>query len=209
MKKSILVVLITLLFVFGASAARTNFYLDAGVGFGRAKTTMNGYDYADGFLIPVTDLGIEFGAKAGLNPVKNLPLFVVLDLDWGANRFSFKDSGNKYSIQFSSVLLGPGIVFYPNSLFQLAASAGLSLAEYSESWSYNYIDYKTGFAWSVSAALDFGNKRNGFLLGVKYLIGTNTIVYWDDEASSYGSIEQKNSVFSIFARFAVRKISLR
>lgn len=205
MKKAVLVILFSFVFIFSTFAARTNFYFDAGLGFGKGKTTWEGYEYRDyrGWDSSIKDIGIEAGARFGLAPVRKFPLFIVMDIDWAGHRFS-DDYDN--AIQFSTIMFGPGVVFYPNNIFQLSASAGLSMADYSESWSNVYIEYKTGFAWNVSAALDFGNSRNGFLLGVKYLVGTNNIVYWDSTASAYGTIEQKNSVFSIFARFALRRV---
>lgn len=199
MKKAVLVILFSFVFIFGAFAARTNFYFDAGLGLGKGKTTWGNYDLADS---EVKELGIEIGGKFGFAPVRKFPFFIVLDLDWAGHRFSYDDGDYE---QFASMLFGPGLIFYPNSLLQLAATVGISEASYRNSWSDDTIYYESGTGWSVSAAFDIGGRRSGALLGVKYMMGFNDIYFYDPEEAIYYKVTQKNSVFSIFARFVLRR----
>ena len=124
MKKAVLVILLSFVFIFGAFAAKSNFYFDAGLGFGKGKTTWGSNNLIEDYPSEIKELGIEFGGKVGIAPVRKFSLFIVLDLDWEGHRF-FDDYGN-YE-QFSSVFLGPGLVFYPKNILQLAASVGISL----------------------------------------------------------------------------------
>ena len=201
MKKAFLIILFCFVFIFCASAARTKFYFDAGIGFGNGKTSWNYYNLSKGFPPQLTDLGIEAGGKIGIAPKRKMPLFLVMDLDWTGHRFI--DDYGEY-IQYSSVLFGPGLVYYPKDSLQLAATAGISVASYKESWTDAKKSYEGGVGWSTSAALDIGGKKKGTLLGVKYLTTFNDIIYWDDFEAAYFVYHQKNSVFSVFVRFVSR-----
>ncbi len=194
MKKSILVILISFLLVLGAAAQ--GLYLDAGIGLGKATTKWEGFDIRDVLLSnsSIKDIGIELGAKIGFAPIRKVPLYIVLDVDGVGHRFG-DDDGN-YT-QFNSVLIGPGVVFYPVDIIQIGGSFGISnawIVSSSDSSIESFDAYKKGTAWNIYAALDLGGKGSGTLLGVKLQTATNEL----------SMLEQEISLFSVFVRFAIR-----
>lgn len=199
MKKSILVILISFLLVLAAAAQ--GLYLDAGIGLGKASTTWEGYEL---FNDSVKEIGIELGAKVGFAPLRKVPLYIVFDVDAIGHRFSNDDGAY---LQFNSYLFGPGVVFYPIDILQIGGSFGISGANATFGNSSTFSGYQKGTAWNIYAALDFGDKGSGTLIGVKYQAATNKFDYAEFLGiGDYGEllVEQDSSIFSIFVRYALR-----
>lgn len=200
MKKTILVILISFLLVLGAAAQ--GLYLDAGIGLGKASTTWEGYELR--VNDSVREIGIELGAKVGFAPLRKVPLYIVFDVDAIGHRFS--NDGGDY-VQFNSYLFGPGLVFYPIDILQIGGSYGISFANATSDDSSTFSGYQKGTAWNIYAALDFGDKGSGTLIGVKYQAATNKFDYAEFLGiGDYGEllVEQNSSIFSIFVRYALR-----
>ena len=205
MKKSILVILISFLLVVGAAAQ--GLYLDAGIGLGKATSTWADVDLLDVFTVE-NDIGIELGAKVGFAPIRKVPLYIVLDVDGVGHRLNFKDSSY---FQFNTVLIGPGVIFYPVDILQIGGSFGISNAYVVDDDNDVFDAYKRGTAWNIYAALDLGGKGSGTLLGVKLQTSTNEIDLLDFFGADFfedgvvsAVVEQKISLFSVFVRFAIR-----
>jgi hypothetical protein len=196
MKKKLLIAAALLaLALFSASAQ--GLYFDIGLGAGWAWTKLDGDDVADIAKSSggdFTQVGVDLGLKAGYGPIANLPLYAVGT--FGAAGHRLYDS--KDYLQFNSFILGPGVIFYPIPLVQLAADVGYSFV--GNSWSLNAPMYesKGGFAWDVSAAanLGIGKSGHGVLLGLKYFAATNTL--------KTSNAKQAQSGLSVFVRYAFR-----
>lgn len=191
--KKLCIVLVVLMFVSMAALAQ-GFYFDAGLGFGTITTEFDGNDFTDGLPSDWEQTSVELGAKLGYKPVAQLPLYVVADLSGLGHRI---DDGTDW-IQFNSYLVGGGVVFYPISLLQIAASAGYSLVAIDDSMGgIPWPESQGGFAYSVSAALDLGKGPHGLLVGGKYMVTNNTL---DNVAEE----EMVQTFVGLFVRYAYR-----
>ena len=192
MKK--ITVLLILLLVVSLSVSAQGFYFDAGLGFGRVWTKIDGNDVSDIFSgSDVIEMGVDLGFKAGYGPIAGLPLYIVGTI--GGMGHGFFDM---YHTQFNSYLIGPGVIFYPIPLIQLAGSMGLSfIANQTNIPGIVMLGNDgLGFAGDISVALDFGGSHHGFLLGFRYFVAVNTI--------EISNVKQNSSVFTVFGRYAFR-----
>jgi len=174
------------------------FYFDIGLGLGKAWTEINGYDFVKELEAAsggkLNEIAVDFGLKAGYGPFGNIPLYAVGEVGGIGHRVY--DSYNY--IQFTSCIIGPGVLFYPIPLVQLGFSIGYSFVDnITDIPGTVMYDSKGGFAWNVSAAVDLGGSNHACLLGVKYFAATNTL------ETSNG--KEKASMISFFAKYAFRK----
>jgi len=170
------------------------FYMDLGLGLGKAWTFTNNtniINFPEAKEASFSDLGVDLGLKAGIS-LKDSPVFLVLAGGSLGHRFYNSDD----YLQINSYYLGPGIIYYPIGIIQIAASLG---------YTFNIIDtslqdtYATngGIAGDLSLAVDLGRRLSGFLLGVK---GTGAVTL----------LEVTNDFFistglTIFTRYSLRK----
>jgi hypothetical protein len=176
------------------SSFAQGFYFDIGLGFGGAITELDGVDVGANMNSSVTKVAVDLGLKAGYGPIAGLPFYVIGEIGGIGHRF--QDSSG--SIQFNSYLIGPGVIFYPIPLVQLGASAGFSFVANQFDISGYVIEAAKsngGFAFDVSAALDFGKNNHGFLLGLKYTLAINQLET---------SVEEKQSAITLILRYAYR-----
>ena len=193
MKK--IIVLVGLLLVASLTVSAQGFYFDIGIGVGGATTRIDGEDISNIFDSSVTEVGVDLGLKAGFGPIADLPLYIVGVIGGVGHRF---DDGTHH-IQFNSYLIGPGVIFYPIPLIQLAGSIGLSFIA-NQTNIPGFLLYGNdgpGFAFDISAALDFGRGNHGFLLGLKYFRAVNTL--------EVSGVRQNSSAFTVFGRYAFRQ----
>ena len=94
--------------------------------------------------------GGAFNSTIGVS-TGDVPFFITLQ---GA--YSFTSVSN-------AVFISPGILGYPSRSLQFALSPGIGIVNHNSS-----SDTDTSFSLVASAALDIG-KRNGFLIGYRYL----------------------------------------
>jgi hypothetical protein len=170
-------------------------------------------------------LGIDFDLNAGYGPFGNIPVYVVAYGEIGSD-FSGTTGGT-----------GAGVLFYPWRLLQLGASVGVHWVDnhlptrwfieealdqtffgIQTSRDYEVVSYP-GFAWDISAALDFGKKNHGFLLGLKYSGAVNNFNYsytitktewlWGSEHTETftgkGNSTKLTTEVMLFVKYAYRK----
>jgi hypothetical protein len=190
LKKFIFICFLFTMTLFSVSAQ--DIYFDAGLGIGKAWTTIDGDDVTDS-LDYDREIGIDLGLKLGYGPIANIPLYITGTFGGMGHRLEKGSS----SIQFNSYIIGPSVIFYPIPLIQLAGSIGYSYAINDTSLPMKMYDSKGGFAGDVSVAFDFGAGDSGFLLGLKYFGATNTLETSEAKQGSYGLL--------VFAKYAYRK----
>ncbi|MDR1390348.1 MAG: hypothetical protein LBJ31_10295 [Treponema sp.] len=194
MKKAVVLVILFVLISLPVSAQ--GFYFDIGLGFGKGWTKVEGVDMVDALNdagAGADEIAVDIGLKAGYGPFGNIPLYVVGELAGMGHRIY--DSSNY--IQFSSYIIGPGVIFYPIPLIQLGLSAGYSFVSNKTDMPMTMYDSKSGFAWNVSAAVDLGRRNHGCLIGLKYFNANNTL--------KTSNADEKASMVSIFIKYAYRK----
>jgi hypothetical protein len=172
------------------------FYFDIGLGFGKAWTEVEGVDMARSFEdagVSVDEMAIDVGLKAGYGPFGNIPLYVVGELAGMSHRIY---DSTAYLL-FNSVIIGPGVIFYPIPLIQLGISAGYSFTMNQTDLPLEMYDSKGGFAWNISAAVDVGKGKHGCLIGLKYFNANNTL--------KTSNADEKASMVDIFIKYAYRK----
>jgi hypothetical protein len=175
------------------TANAQGFYFDIGIGVGGAWTKIDGHDTSTLFSdSSVTEIGVDFGLKAGYGPIANIPLYIVGTIGGVGHRF---DDGSDY-IQFNSYIIGPGVIFYPIPLIQLAGSIGLSWVSNQTSLPMIFYNSRSGFAGDISVAVDLGRGNHGCLIGLKYFGAINTL-----ETSG---VEQNSSGLCVFVRYTFR-----
>jgi hypothetical protein len=170
------------------------FYFDAGIGFGPAWTELNGKDWVKIVTGQGTpdEFALDLGLKIGAGPFSSMPVYIAGVLGGMGHKIS--DSHDNY-YQIDSYLLGPSILFYPMPFLQIAASLGFSFVSVDTSFSENWPDSETGFAWDISVAYDAGLAgKHGVLLGLKFFSAANTLENSGDDINS--------SMLSIFVRYA-------
>ena len=188
------------------------FYLDVGGGLGFAETEVDGvkmndlFELALGPIAEVVPFGLEASLKAGYGPFSSFPLFFVGEVGGIFNVYIFspkKGYGTKNeSLTYNHLFIAPGVIFYPIPLIQLGFSFGYTLAGSSTSTDLKVAmggeqpDAK-GFGLDVSLAFDFGQNRNGLLLGVKYFFAKM-------KTDTTPSVDQKLYYIGIFIKYAFR-----
>ena len=169
-------------------------YLDAGIGLGYPTTRIEGNNLSDGFSFGI---GFELGLKAGYGPIADLPLYAVGAFGAMGHRFS----DNRNWVLYNSYLFGPGVLYYPIPLVQLAATVGYSFTNSYASQSlqrWDFVDGR-GFGFDVSAAVDLGKGDHGALIGLRYFAVFNT------STSDWGNESIRKSLISVFGRYTFRQ----
>lgn len=185
--------LVVMLVILGASLAAQGLYFDVGVGLGKASTTINGTDVSSGFSSSVKEMGVGVDLKLGYGPISGMPLYVVGTLGGVGHRF---DDNSNY-IQFNSYILGGGVIVYPVSMLQIAASGGYSFVKNQSDLPVTFYDSESGFAGEASVALDIGKGTSGCLIGAEYFYAKNTL--------KTSGAEQETSLIGIFVKYAYRQ----
>ena len=102
----------------------------------------------------------------------------------------------------NSFIIGPGIVYYPISFVQLGLSAGFSFVNNSNTLpgtSFPEFMYssKGGFAWNASAALDFGRRNHGCLVGIQFFQAINPL--------QISNVTQNAILLGVFVKYTFRQ----
>jgi len=210
MKKK--VIFAALFFCISISVFAQGFYFDIGAGFGRAWTRFNGENVinilnAEG--LQVSPSGMMLSLKAGYGPVADMPIYIVGELGsiWHMLSFDYSLEHHDlyrydHEISFISSIIGPGILYYPVQRVQLGLSAGLSTVNNSSSLPDAYFsdlrpNSKGGFAWNASAAMDFGRRNHGCLVGVQLFQAINNL--------QMSNLTENAFLLSIFVKYAYRQ----
>jgi hypothetical protein len=178
------------------SAHAQGFYLDIGLGFGGAWTELDGTDVADAFKsegVNFTQVGVDLGLKAGGGPIAGIPLYIVGTIGAIGHRL---DDGTDY-IQFNSYMIGPGVIFYPIPLIQIAGDIGISTVANQTSISgVTFYRSQGGFAGNVSVAVDLGGSRHGCLIGLTFFGAINRL--------EISGVDQTQTGLSVFFKYTYR-----
>jgi hypothetical protein len=191
MKRSLAV--LSCLFISSTFLFSQSFYFDIGLGFGKATTEIDGNNISDFMDSSVTEIGVELGLKLGYGPIGGIPLYLVGDFSGIGHRFE----DNYNYLQFNSYLIGPGIIYYPIPLIQLGTSLGFSFISNQTDLPYIFYDSESGYAGNIYCAIDLGKRKNGCLIGIKYMKTVNTL--------EVSEVKQETSLFGIFIRYAYRQ----
>ena len=180
-------------FMLLSPVAAQGLYFDIGLGVGGAWTQVDGNNVSDLFDNSVNEVGVDLGLKFGYGLIRNAPLYFVGTFGAMGHRF---DDGSNY-LQFNAYLIGPGVIYYPIPLIQLAGSIGYSFI--GNQTSLPTIMYKStgGFAGDISFAIDFGQRNHGGLIGIRYFGAINTL--------EVSEVKQNSSALSVFFRYAFRQ----
>jgi hypothetical protein len=193
MKKAVFLALILGLGI--SSAGAQGLYFDVGLGMGGATTLVDGYNQVkDGDF---KNMAFDLGAKFGFGPFGSLPLYVVgVFGTMGHTIF-----GGDFTM-YSSYMIGPGVIYYPLSFIQLAASLGYSFTgNVLKLESLEQLENsKAGFAGDISAAIDLGSGKQGVLIGLKLFLSVNTV----DVSEAVKDVAQFNTSYTVFVRYAFR-----
>jgi hypothetical protein len=193
MKRVLLAGLIFMATVFSVSAI--GLYFDGGLGVGMAWTEIDGKDMVETLSNDSgkpNEMAVDIGVKIGLGPFDTIPIYVVGVLGGIGHRLY--DADDDY-FQYTSTLIGPGVIFYPIPSIQIAASLGFSAVANDNSFGVVMAESKNGFAGDVSLAFDLGAGNSGLLGGIRYFGATNTL--------DTGFVEN-SSMISFFIRYAYR-----
>ena len=209
MKKKIIFAALFILISLTISAQ--GLYFDAGFGLGHAYTRLGGENAIN--IINTEGLhakqyGMYMGLKAGYGPVADMPLYIVgeiglinhvLELQYISE---YPNQRGSFDMSLSSIIIGPGILFYPIPLLQLGASAGFSFVNNTtdvpdDSFSEYMYDSKGGFAWNATAALDFGRRNHGCLVGVQIFNAINPL--------QVSNITKNAFLLSVFVKYTYRQ----
>lgn len=178
------------LMLIASTVTAQSLYFDIGLGLGSATTKFD--DNEVDFGSAVSEMGLDLSTKLGAGPLFGAPVYLVAELSAIGHRF-YDATGY---IQYNSYMIGPGLVFYPVSFLQIAASGGYAF-NVNQSDVLVMAEGDGGFGWNVSAAFDLGKSKNGFLLGVKYAMCSTSLA--DSETV------QKATLMSVFIKYAYRQ----
>jgi hypothetical protein len=170
-------------------------YFDAGIGVGPAWTTLDGNDVVELATVSGSpdEMAVDLGLKLGVGPFETIPIYVVGALGGVGHQITYSNG----DYQFSSYLIGPGVIFYPAPFLQIAASLGYSFVSNETSFTDGKMDEsKGGFAGDISVAADVGAGDHALLVGLRFFGSTNTL-------ETTGTV-QNTSMVSIFIRYAFR-----
>jgi hypothetical protein len=195
MKRTVFLGVFLIIVSFAVSAQ--GFYFDIGVGLGKGWTKVGGINMVASLKdagARVNEIAVDYGFKAGYGPFGKIPLYAVGEFAGMGHRIY--DSYNH--IQFNSYIAGAGMIFYPIQLIQLGLSMGYSfVANRTDLPGWQMYDSKGGFAWNISAAVNFGNGNHGWLIGLKYFNANNTL--------KISNADEKASMVGIFIKYNYRK----
>jgi len=189
MKRAWISFLFILLVTFSISAQ--GIYFDIGLGFGFGQTEIDGTNVTDSMVLGFKEFGGEVGLKLGYGPIAGISLYIVGEFSGITHVIKGFDD-----LQCTSVLIGPGIIFYPIPLIQFGASIGYSYVGINTNLPAIPHYGKGGIAWNVYVAIDLGKKNHGLLIGLKYTRANNPLEISEAETMS--------SLISLIAKYAYR-----
>ncbi|GHT51125.1 hypothetical protein FACS1894102_6990 [Spirochaetia bacterium] len=187
---------VLLLFASALLLPAQDFYCDVGMGFGTASSKVDGKKVSDNFENSnFSDSVIDFGFKVGSGPLLDVPVYIIFEF---AGVVHFLDDGD-YFVTLSSYLIGPGFIYYPTRMLQLALSFGYSfIANATDLSAANFGSSRSGIAWDFSIALDLGKYySSSCLVGVKYF-GSSNVLKASNET-------QLTNMIGIFIRYTYRQ----
>jgi len=185
---------ISLVMAFASSASAQGVYFDIGLGLGSGSTKIDGDNVFNELnrSSSVDELELDLTIfKLGYGPFGNTSIYAVLELSGMAHRIY----DNSDYIQFNSYLFGPGVIFYPIPLIQLGVSLGYSWVANQTNLPMEMYESDGGFAYNISAAVDFGRGNHGCLIGLKYFSATNELK---------SKVDQNSSMIGFFIKYAYR-----
>ena len=211
MKKKLVLSLFLILVPILISAQ--GLYFDAGAGIGQAWTRLSGQNainVVNSRGLQASQFGTYIGLKAGYGPVADMPFFVVCDLSMISHVMDLRyysagpNQANRgsFGMSLSSIIIGPGIVYYPITLVQLGLSAGFSFVNNTNDlpdgvFRELMFSSKGGFAWNASAALDFGRRNHGCLVGLQLFHAINPL--------QVSNITQNAFQLGVFVKYTYRQ----
>jgi hypothetical protein len=188
----------TVLFLMMASltslAFSQNGYFDFGVGFGDPFTTIDGVSVEYGMPESLSSLGMDFSTKLGFRLFGGAPLYLVGELSAISHRI-YDDTEH---VSLNSIVIGPGIIFYPFPFLQIGGSFGTGFVSNDSSYNIEFYDSEWGYGGNAYAAIDLGNDTFGLLLGAKYSRATSVL-----ETSGF---EQYSEILTAFVKLAYREL---
>jgi hypothetical protein len=189
-------------------------YFDIGLNIGGTWSYLNGTNVSNLYTGDDNLFGYSVGVlslKAGYGPIANIPLYVVGSFDGIAYQAYSGELGDvKNYLGCVYVGIGPGIIFYPIPLIQLAGTIGIIAGGGITISGSDFVntalprmdngdqrDEGRGVMFDVSAAVDLGRRNHGCLIGIKY---TGALIPSMDESG-----DRLNSHFlSLFVKYAFR-----
>jgi hypothetical protein len=180
-------------------AAEGDIYVDGGIGTGFIWTKVNGYEAKYRMLLVSggsLGFGFEGGFRAGYGPMGTTPLYIVGDVDVMSNGLF----GKQDTVFFNSILVGPGVIYYPIYNVQVGASFGGAFDLMMGTLPILEDGVGFGLGWNIMAGFDFGEGYHGFLLGIKY---TGAVVGLRGDPA-----KQVQNMIGIFIRYAYREKSV-
>jgi hypothetical protein len=173
-------------------------YLEVGPGFGKAWTTIMGGNDISGSLVPdesavFSDFGTDLGLKIGIGPLGDSSVYIVLAA--GGLGHTFHNSDNFFMV--NTYYIGPGIIYYPFGLLQMAASFGYSFNANQTDLPHDNFKSSFGLGGDISLAFDLGFRRSGILLGIRGFAAFSSLEASEDYLISTG--------LTAFVRYALRR----
>ena len=188
--------IIGILLIVGLSFVNAQgLYFDVGIGVGGAWTRVDGENLASLYRsagVNVSQMGGEFGIKAGYGPIANMPLYLVGTFSTMLHIIYDRHD----DVNLVSYILGPGVIYYPIPLIQLAGSVGYAFSRNNSTFAEMYRGTR-GFGWDISAAVDLGPRNHGVLLGLRYAMAITTL-------ENVSRTRQNQSGLTVFARYTFR-----
>ena len=174
------IILITIIFISGSfSIFAQGLYFDIGAGIGKSWAKIDGKDVAKAFNLTGSNIKedptLDLGLKIGYGPFEPFPIYIVGELGFVVTTGTITPSDANYN--FTSFIVGPGILFYPVPIMQLGLSLGYSFV-YTNFYSPPVDKSKwhpAGFAWNISVGLNIGGQYNSILIGAKYFMAINNV----------------------------------
>ena len=199
MKK--IIILTVFLICISSTIFAQGLYFDIGFGLGKAWTKIDGNNVIDVLKSAGIDvnerIAPDLGLKIGYNPFNSIRLYTVGEFGMTGHSNNY---GDPYypSMYFRTIIIGPGIIFYPIPYIQLGSSIGYSFAHTSTNISEIQTYNGHGFAWNISIAIDVEGSDLGHsgLIGIKYFHANNTL--------KTSKAKQNTSMVSLFIRYAFR-----
>jgi len=163
-------------------------YADAGLGYQQTFDKMKYFNPLNHINPDGKDEGVlEIGVRAGLLFFLGIPFYVVFDGCGYAGKYTDKEQS---SYSYNSYFAGGGLLLYPLSFLQAGISAGCAFLESRDDMPGYFYD-GSKFSYSAVLALDFGGRRYGILIGMRY----------SDTGGMYaGCLENRNKTLTLFFR---------
>ena len=156
------------------------FYFDGGLGIGNASTTIGNKDVRD-FMKNKSEFCAFMGIKLGYMPIEDLPLYVSLEYCGISHQFANqRDYIYHYyhygtTVRFNSLLLAPGVIYYPYDFLQTSLSVGFAYTLNDTDSRYKEIFNGYGYGANISVAYDFNSFSDSLLIGINYYYATHNL----------------------------------